>query len=126
MIYDLYLFHFIVLLNPVFNCSKSFMSFSFDKVTTGTYNFVSVILNSNPVGATIAGLSPSASLTVISAKTQFLDQVKINSTSQLISEIFKLLQKLLKYFAGIKNFAFVKESLFSGVFHVTLVLYLKD
>ena len=77
------------------------MSFSFDKVTTGTYNFVSVILNSNPVGATIAGLSPSASLVVISAKTQFLDQVKINSTSQLISGIFKLLQKLLKCFSGI-------------------------
>ena len=77
------------------------MSFSFDKVTTGTYNFVSVILNSNPVGATIAGLSPSASLSVISTKTQFFDQVKINSTSQLISGIFKLLRKLLKYFSGI-------------------------
>ena len=86
---------FIVLLNPVFNCSKSFVSFSFDKVTTGTYNFVSVILNSNPVGATIAGLPSCAALTVISAKTQFLDQVKIDSTSQLISGIFKLLQKLL-------------------------------
>ena len=96
---DLYLFHFIVLLNPDFNCSKSFISFSFDKVTTGTYNFVSVILNSNKIGATIAGLA--AASTVISAKTQFLDHVKINSTSQLISEIFKLLQKLLKYFSQI-------------------------
>ena len=69
------------------------MSFSFDEVTTGTYNFVSVIWNSNPVGGLFA--------TVISAKTQFFDQVKINSTSQLISGIFKLLQKLLKYFSGI-------------------------
>ena len=60
------------------------MSFSFDKVTTGTYNFA-------PDGATIAGLSPSASFVVISAKKQFSDQVKINSTSQLISRIFKLL-----------------------------------
>ena len=67
------------------------MSFSFYKVTTGTYNFPSVIWNSNPNGATIAGLSTCASLTVILAKTQFFDQVKIDSTSQLISGIFKLL-----------------------------------
>ena len=79
VICDLYIFHFIVLLNPDFNCFKSFTSFYFDKLTTGTYNFVSDILNSNPVGATIAGLSTSASLIVISAKIQFLDQVKINS-----------------------------------------------
>ena len=43
VICDLYLFHFIVLLNPDFNCSKGLLSFSVDKVTTGTYNFVSVI-----------------------------------------------------------------------------------
>ena len=77
------------------------MSFYFDKVTTGTYNLVSVIWNSNPIGATIAGSSPSASFVVISAKTQFFDHVNTNSTSQLISGIFKLLQKLLKYFRGI-------------------------
>ena len=65
------------------------MSFSFDKVTTGTYNFVSGISNVNTTGATIAGLLTSASFVVISAKTQFFDQVKINSTSQLISGIFK-------------------------------------
>ena len=45
VICDLYLFHFIVLLNPNFNCSKNFISFSFDKITTGTYKFVSVIWN---------------------------------------------------------------------------------
>ena len=67
------------------------MSFSFDKVTTGTYNFVSLILNSNSVCAIIAGLSPSASLSVILTKTQLFDQVKICSTSQLISGISKLL-----------------------------------
>ena len=99
------------------------MSISFDKVTTGTYNFVSIILNFAPDGATIAG-SASASA-VISTKAQFLDQVKINSTSQLISGTFRLLQKLLKYFRGITNFACVNESLFS-VFPVILVLYLKD
>ena len=79
-----------------------------------------------PDGATIAGLSPSASLVVISAQTQFFDQVKINSTSQLISRIFKFLQKLLKCFSGITSFAFVNESLFAGVFPVILVLHWKD
>ena len=91
IIWDLYLFHFIVLLNSDFNCSKSFISFSFDQLTTGTYTFASVILDSNPVGATIVGLLPQLTL--------FLDQVKINSTSQLMIGIFKLFQKLLKYFS---------------------------
>ena len=78
---------------------------------------MSVILNIAPDGVTFA---------VISAKTQFSDQVKINSTSQLIRGIFKLIQKLLKCFNGITTFAFVNESLSSGVFPVILVLYLKD
>ena len=112
-----------VFLNPVFN-SKSFVSFYFDKVTTGTYNFVSVILRYAADGATIAELTPA--FTVISAKTQFLDQVKINSTSQLINGIFKALQKLLKCFNGITTSAFVNQSLSSGVFPTILVLYLKD
>ena len=87
---------------------------------------MSVILNVAPDGATIAGLSPSASFVVISAKTQFLDQVKINSTSQLINGLFKLLQKLLNCFSGTPTYAFVNESLSSGVFPTILVLYLKD
>ena len=124
MICDLYLFHFIVFLNPDFNFSKIFMSFSFDKVTTETYNFVSVILNFVLDGATIA--ESEAVSTVILAETQFLDQDKINSTSQLISGILKLFQKLLKYFKGITTFIFVNESLFSGVFPTVFVLYLKD
>ena len=43
------------------------MSFSVDKVTTGTYNFVSVIWNAAFVGAFIdglAGLSPWSALAV--------------------------------------------------------------
>ena len=100
------------------------MSFSFDKVTTGTYNFVSFILNVAPDGATIA--SSALAFTVISAKTQFLEQVKINSSSQLINGIFKPLQKLLKCFSWIKIFAFVNESLSSGIFPAILALYLKD
>ena len=77
------------------------MSFSFDKVATGTYSFVSLILNSNPFGGTIAGLLPCVFLLVVSAKTQFFDQVKVNSTSQFISGIFQPYQKLLKCFSGI-------------------------
>ena len=49
------------------------MSFSFEKVTTGTYNFVSVILHFAPDGATIAGLPSCAGPSVLSAKTQFFD-----------------------------------------------------
>ena len=94
------------------------MSFSFDKVRTGTYNFVSFIWNSNLVGGLFA--------TVMSARTQFFVQVKIISTSQLINGIFKLLQKLLKYFKGITISAFVNESLFCGVFPTIRVSYLKD
>ena len=87
---------------------------------------MSAILNVAPDGAAITGLPPSASLVVILAKTQFSDQVKISSTSQLISGMFKVLQKLLKCFGGITTSAFVSESLFSGVFLVIFALYLKD
>ena len=73
-----------------------------------------VILNSNPVGATIAELSPWAALTVISAKTQFLDQDEINSTSQLISGILKLFQKLLKCFSGITTSVLFLPTLFAS------------
>ena len=82
------------------------------------------ILNVAPDEATIA-VSASASA-VILAKTQFLDQVKINSTSQLINGISKLLQKLLKCFIEITTFAFVNESLFSGVFPTISIFYFKD
>ena len=102
------------------------MLFSFDKLTTGTCSFVSVILTVAADGTTIAGLSPSASLVAISAETQFFDQVKISSTSQLIGGIFKLLQKLLKCFNVITTSAFFNESLSSGVFPTIFVLYLKD
>ena len=78
VICDLYLFYFTVFLNPDFNCSKGFLSFSFDKVKTGAYNFVSVIWNNNPVGATIAceSLLFPAALTVVLAKAQFLTRLK--------------------------------------------------
>ena len=53
IISDLCLFHLIVLLNAVLNCSKSILSCSLKKVTTGTYNFVSVIWNVAFVGVSI-------------------------------------------------------------------------
>ena len=79
VISDLYLLHLIVFKNPIFNYSKSVLSFSVDKVAVGKYNFVSVILNVSFVGAFIsglAGLSCWAALAVcvvISVKTQFSD-----------------------------------------------------
>ena len=46
-----------VLLNPVFSCCKSLLSFSADKVTTRTYNLQSIVANVAFVGAAIAGIS---------------------------------------------------------------------
>ena len=74
---DLYSFDFIVLLNPAFNCHKSLLPFSVDKVTNGTYNVVSVILNvvfAAAFIARLAGLSPCVAVAVcviISVRTQF-------------------------------------------------------
>ena len=74
---DLYLFHLIVLLNPVFSCCNRFLLPWAEKVTTGTYNSWSVILNVTPVGEFIAGFarfSPcvgTAVYVVILVKTQF-------------------------------------------------------
>ena len=75
---------------------------------------MSVILNSNPVGVIISSILPCASLSVISTKAQFLDQVKINSISQLISGIFKLFQKLLKCFSGITTSVSFLPTLFAS------------
>ena len=52
-IFDFYLFYLIVPLNSVLNYSKSVLPFSVNKLTTGTYNFVSVILNVGFVGLLI-------------------------------------------------------------------------
>ena len=65
-----------------------------------------VIWNSYPVGGLFA--------TVISAKTQFFGQVKINSTSQLISGISNVLQKLLKCFSRITISALFLPTLFAS------------
>ena len=103
----MYLFHFIVLLNPNFNCFKNLLSFSADKVTTGIYNLQSVISNFALVRdsvATIGGLGCGlgAFLKALPTSTDSLYQDKINVISQLINGISKLLQKLPKYFHGIE------------------------
>ena len=95
----MYLFHFIDLLNPDFNCSNSLLSFSADKVTTGTYNLQSVISNFVSVGELIA--AAGSHLKALPTSTHTLYQDKINVISQLINGISKLLQKLPKYFKGI-------------------------
>ena len=50
----MYLLHFIVVLNPDFNCFNNLLSFSADKVSTGTYNLQSVISNFASGGELIA------------------------------------------------------------------------
>ena len=98
----MYLFHFIVILNPDFNCSNNLLSFSADKVTTGTYNLQSVISNFALVGELIRfAAAAGGPLKALPTSTNSLYQDKINVISQLINGISKLLQKLPKYFKGI-------------------------
>ena len=95
----MYLFHFTYHLNPDFNCSNNLLSFSTDKVTTGTYNLQSGISNFALVGELIAAAGgPQKALP---PSTHSLYQDKINVISQLINGMSKLLQKLPKYFNGI-------------------------
>ena len=70
---------------------KSLLS-SFDKVTTGTYNFVSLIIN-------------TASPAPVDNTHSFF-YVKFNLILQLIKGISNDLKKLLKYFNGTTTFTF--------------------
>ena len=71
-------------------------------MTTGTYNFMSVILDAAFLGvstATTAGsVSGSASLITQLVITQFSDQVKVRFISQLINGISSVIKKLVKCF----------------------------
>ena len=97
----MYLFHFIVILNPDFNCSNNLLSFSADKVATGTYNLQSVISNFVFVGELIRfAAAAGGPLKSLPTSTHSLYQDKINVISQLINGISKLLQKIPKYFKG--------------------------
>ena len=65
------------------NCSKNLLSSSVHKVTTGTYNFLSVLLNVAFVGALIPGLvglslcATTAAWVILSVKTQFINGILI-------------------------------------------------
>ena len=97
----MYLNHFIVVLNPDFNCSNNLLSFSADRVTTGTYNLQSVISNFVLVGELIRyAAAAGGPLIALPTSTHSLYQDKINVISHLINGISKLLQKLPKYFKG--------------------------
>ena len=87
-------------MNPVLNCFKTVLSFSDDKVKTGMYNFVSVILNVAFVGEVSPRVFIFPLFFTMLVITQFPDQIKIKDTLQLINVIFKVLHKLLKDFNG--------------------------
>ena len=77
---DLYLFHVKSIVIPVFNSSYNLFSYSVCKVSTGTYNLQSVMLNFKLDGVLIVGTSSNAggsssaffcSLVVFSINTRF-------------------------------------------------------
>ena len=94
----MYLFLLIVHLNPVFSCSSNSLPSSVDRVTTGTWNLVSGILNVTFVGLLIAGLSRFAAFVALLLNTQFADHVRVKDISQLISGISSVFQKATKMF----------------------------
>ena len=102
------------------------MSFLADRVTTGTYIFVSSILNVSFVGllisATAVSVSGSASLVELLVITKFSDQVRLKDTSQLINGMSSVLQKLLKYFNGTTISTSSFSTLLPSNFPVILVL----
>ena len=75
-------------MNPDFDCCNSVILSWVDKATTGTWSFVSVIGNAVPWFLAILD------------KTLFTGQVRMILISQLIDDILKVIQKLLKYFNG--------------------------
>ena len=81
----MYLFHFIVILNPDFNYSNNLLSFSADKVTTGTYNLQAVISNFALAGDSIAaigglgcGLGAFLKALPTSAHSLYQDKIAVN------------------------------------------------
>ena len=116
VIRDLYLFHIISRLNPDFRLVNNFISSSLDKITTGTYNLLSVILSVAPVGALSLTTGGPAS-TCLRSKlviTPFLFHFSSEKTLQVINGIFNALQKLPKYFNGIANSIFCVPFLFTS------------
>ena len=109
---NLYLFHFVSLLNPGFKLVNSLISSSLDKVTTGICNLQSFILSVASVGELSLTTGGPASTCLCSKLviTQFLSHFNSKDTSQLINGIFNALQKLHKCFNGIANSTFCVPS----------------
>ena len=84
--------------NPLLRSFHKFWWYFADKVTTGTYNFVCLI-----VKIILLGLSLLLSL-AIAAKTQWFVHLRFGPTFQLINYISRDLQKLPRYFKGTKLF----------------------
>ena len=97
------------------------MSFA-HKVTTGTYNFVSLIVKVTLLELAFVLSTPAAD------KTQYFVHLSFNSTLQLINGVSRDLQKLLKYFNGTAIIAFPKTPFAPSatVFSNNLALYLED
>ena len=93
VIYDLYLFHIISLLNPNFKIVNNLILSSLDKVTTGIYNLQSFIARVAPVEVSVFPPSKFISGCIL-VITQFLFHFNSKGTSQRINGIFNALQKL--------------------------------
>ena len=92
-----------------------------DKVTTETYNFVSLIVKIILLGSASVLSSPFAKETVIS-------RFKFQFNLQLINSISSDLQKLLRYFNGTAIVALLEIPFAPSatVFPINLFSYLKD
>ena len=112
VIYDLYLFHIISLVNPDFKLVNNLISSSLDKVTTGIYNLQPFIATVAPVEASVFPPSKFISRCIL-VITQFLFHFNFKDTSQLINGIFNALQKLPKYFNGMASSILFLPELFA-------------
>ena len=98
-------------MNPIFNCYNNFLlQFFVDKITTGTWSFVSV-------NEYLAGPAE------VEITEHFYTKFRIRLFLQLIKDISRVLQKMLKYFNENVIFAFASSEL---MLPVILNLKLKD
>ena len=87
-----------------------------DKMTTGIYNFVSLIVR-------IILLELASLLSApIADKTQYFVHLSFSSTLPLISSISRVLQKLIKYFNGTTIDTFLKTP-FAPLAQCFLILF---
>ena len=98
-----------------------------DKVTTGTYNFVSLIVKVILIALSLSSLSLVLSLPATDKKKNFF-YLRFNSALQLINDILRDIQKLHKYFNDTATVPFFRILFASSatMFSNTLTLYLKD